>query len=88
MRVSGVVANEALTDQRRDLLGRLDVGLRQQVRIDAQHRLGAVAEAGGCDVHGDAVRERQRGVSVPQDVQRPGHEPRGLSVAQESLREP
>jgi hypothetical protein len=50
MRVCGPAANRVLTNERGDLLGRLDVAVREQVRVRAQDRLRPVAEPRSDDV--------------------------------------
>ena len=73
MLVGGLLANKALTgEQRRHALSRLLVRLREQVRVRVEHGVRVVAQAGGDDVNGNALRERERGGGVAEDVQRPG----------------
>jgi hypothetical protein len=88
MRVCAAVANGLLTsDECCDLLGGLDVRLRQQMRVRPKDGFGPVAEPGGDHVEWDAVRESERCVGVPQDVQRPGRDAGRLAVAPEPLGE-
>ena len=75
-------------EQRRDPLGRQLVRLRQQVRVRGEHRFRVVTEAGGDDVDGDALGERERGGGMPEDVQRPGGEAGRLPVLPERLGQP
>jgi hypothetical protein len=89
MRVCARIANRVLTgDERSDLLGCLDVRVREQVRICPQDRLGPVAEPSCDDVKRDAVGQRERRVRVPEDVQCPRRDPGRFAVAPEPFGQP
>ena len=81
MRVCGLDANRTLTgEQRRHPLGRQLVRLRQQVGIGGEHSVRVVTEAGGDDVDGDALRERERRWALSgQEARRSGRRPRYFS---------
>jgi hypothetical protein len=79
MRVCARIANRVLTgDERGDLLGRLVVRVREQVRVCLQDRFGPVAEPSCDDVQRDTVGQQERRGRVPEDVQRPVRTPAAL----------
>jgi hypothetical protein len=69
------------------LLGGLGIRSRQQMGIGLEDRLRSVAEPSRNDVKGNAVRQPQARMCVPEDVQRSGEQSGRLAVLRERCRE-